>query len=490
MSTDDLTARDARELAAEVRSGTLSAVEVMDAHLQRIEAVNPAVNAIVDIKPEQAMQQAKQVDAMPFEQRAALPLAGLPTAVKELEPAAGFRWTQGSPIFADRVAAQDAEMVARIKGAGAIVVGKTNTPEFGLGSQSFNPVYGVTRNPYDISRTAGGSSGGAAAALAARMLPVTDGSDTGGSLRNPASFCNIAAIRPSLGAVPDYPNAFGYNSLSVNGPMARTVRDAALLMSAMVGIDTRDPMSYDAAPTPFLNLVDSEPGSRLGKQKLRAAWTPDFGTFFPVADGVLAVLNPVIERLAEIDIEVESAYPDIQCAKEAFRTLRAIRMLATLGPLAEKHAAQMKEDALWNIEAGRRVTGEQASVAFKDQSTAFTRTAEFLNDYDLLLTPTVQVTPFEVTTRFPRKINGQQMSDYLEWMTLPSMITITSHPAVSVPVGFTPEGWPVGLQIIGPYRRDVLVLEYAKRIEDLCGTAGVAPTSDLSTPQDKFVEIS
>lgn len=485
----DLTSRTAHDLAAEVRRGALSAVEVMAAHLERIEAFNPAVNAIVDFKPDQALEKARQIDALPPDERAKLPLAGLPTAVKDLVPAAGFRYTQGSPIFAERVAQEDAEMVARVKAAGAVVVGKTNTPEFGLGSQSFNPVYGVTRNPYDLSRTAGGSSGGAAAALAARMLPIADGSDTGGSLRNPASFCNVTAVRPSLGAVPNYPNGFAYNTLSVKGPMGRSVRDIALLMSTMVGIDTRDPMSYDAVPGPLLEVADSAPGSRLGKHRLRAAWTADFGEFFPVADEVLAVLKPVVERLSELDIEVEDSYPDIRCAKESFRTLRAILMLVTLGPLAEKHADQMKEDALWNIDAGRRLIGEQAAAAPKDQSLAFQRTAEFLQDYDILLTPTVQVPPFDVGQRFPREINGRQMSDYLEWMTLPSIVTITSHPAVTVPVGFTHEGWPVGLQVIGAYRQDALVLEYAKRIEDLLGTAHVTPNADLTTPQETFIEI-
>lgn len=490
MSTEDLTAQSACDLAAQVRSGALSAAEVTEAHLRRIEAVNPAVNAIVDFRPEQAIDRARQIDALPAAQRAVLRLAGLPTAVKDLEPAEGFRWTQGSPIFADRTASYDAEMVARIKRAGAIVVGKTNVPEFGLGSHSFNPVYGVTRNPYDPQRTAGGSSGGAGAALAARMLPVADGSDTGGSLRNPASFCNITALRPSLGAVPDYPNSFGDNTLSTNGPMARTVRDTALLMSAMVGIETRDPISYDVVPEPFLEIAESQPGSRTGKQRLRAAWTPDFGGIFPMDREVLAVLQPVVDRLSAIDVEVESAYPDIRAATSAFRTLRGLRMLANLGPLAEHHAHQMKQDALWNIEVGRHVTGEQAAAAFRDQSAVFTRTAEFLQDYDVLLTPTVQVPPFTVSTRFPREIDGHQMSDYLDWMTLPSIVTATSHPAVSVPVGFTPEGWPVGLQVIGPYRQDALVLEYAKRIEDFCGTAHVAPTVDLSTARAPFIEIS
>lgn len=489
-TNEDLTEGDAVDLAAQVRSGELSATEVMTAHLERIEVVNPAVNALVDLRPEQAMAEARSIDALDDDTRAQLPLAGLPTAVKDLVPAAGFHHTQGSPIFAQHVATADAEIVSRMRAAGAIVISKTNTPEFGLGSQTFNPVYGATRNPYDLERTAGGSSGGAAAALASRMLPIADGSDTGGSLRNPASFCNITAIRPSLGTVSNHPSGFAFNTLSVKGPMARTTRDVALLFSTIVGLDSRDPMSYNADPTPLRQIAESSHGQRLGPQSLKAAWTPDFDAFFPVDHQVLSVLGPVVDRLGEIDIDVTEDFPDIRAAKESFRGLRAQLMLSLLGPLAEKYADQMKPEALWNIEAGRALTGEQAMVAAQAQSDVFRTTTDFFTEYDLLITPTVQVPPFDITHRYPRQINAETMSDYLDWMTLPSIITTTGHPAVSVPVGFTAEGWPVGLQIVGRYRDDAAVLEYAKRIEDLCGTAQQAPTADLSRAQDPFIEIT
>ena len=494
----ELTSRSACQLAADVRSGELSAEEVLQAHLERIDAVNPAVNAIDDLQPEKALAQARAIDSTAGTERQQLTLAGLPVAVKDLSPAAGFRFTQGSPIFKDRVAEADALIVSRMRAAGAVVVGKTNTPEFGLGSHTFNPVNGVTRNPYDLTGTAGGSSGGAAAALAARMLPIADGSDTGGSLRNPASFCNVVGLRPSLGRVPNIPSGFPYSTISVKGPMARTVRDAALLMSTMVGSDPRDPLSVVDDPSGYLHVAESSPGSRLGKQRLRAAWTPDFGGSFPVARNVLDVLEPVVHRLAEAGVHVEADYPDLPEAKETFGTLRGLQLLASLGGLVEDDPDRVKEDARWNVEVGRRLTGEQVARAQRGQGESFQRMADFLvsgrsenqgGKYDILITPTCQVAPFPVEERFPRRINGVQMNDYLDWMTLPSIITVTSHPAISIPVGFTPGGRPVGLQIVGAYRQEASLLEYAKRIEDLCGTGSEAPQTDFSVTHDRFPAI-
>ncbi|GAB3711476.1 amidase family protein [Nocardiopsis nanhaiensis] len=496
--TVQLTQRSARDLAADVGTGALSAVEVMRAHLDRIAEVNRAVNAVQDLRTQTALDRARAVDAVPTEERRKLPLAGLPVAVKDLAPAAGFRYTQGSPIFAGRVADADALFVARMRAAGAVVIGKTNTPEFGLGSHTFNPVYGATRNPYDLSRTAGGSSGGAAAALAARMLPVADGSDTGGSLRNPASFCNVVGLRPSPGRVPNLPSAFPYSTISVKGPMGRSVRDTALLMSTMVGMNHRDPVSVDDDPARYLAVAESAPGARIGRQRVRAAWTADFNGFFPVSRSVLEVLEPVVAQLGDAGIEVEAAHPDIRGAKEAFRTLRGLQMLAALGPLEEKHPERLKDDARWNVQVGRDVTGDQAARAQQVQGLCFQRMAEFLPregagtttaGYDILITPTCQVTPFELGRRYPPEIDGTVMADYLEWMTLPSIISVTNHPAVSVPVGFTAEGHPVGLQVVGSYRNEAVLLDYAKRIEDLCGSGAVVPQTDFSAPQERFPDI-
>lgn len=497
-TSPELTSRSACELAADVREGLRSAEEVVLAHLERIDHVNPAVNAIQDLHPEKALEQARAVDALPAEERRQLTLAGLPVAVKDLSPAAGFRHTQGSPLFAERVAQKDAVFVARMRAAGAVIIGKTNTPEFGLGSHTFNPVYGVTRNPYDLTRTAGGSSGGAAAALAARMLPIADGSDTGGSLRNPASFCNVVGLRPSLGRVPNVPGGPSYSTLSVKGPMGRTVRDTALLMSALSGGDRRDPLSVEDDPSRYLRVAASTSGEYADAKRLRAAWTPDFGGLFPVAGSVLEVLEPVIARLGEVGIDVEDGHPDLGEAEETFRTLRGIQMLAGLGSLVDEHPNDVKEDARWNVQAGRNVTGERAARAQQGQGLGFQRMSEFLSGngsesrtpgYDLLITPTCQVTPFAVEQRFPRSIDGVRMRDYLEWMTLPSVITVTSHPAISIPVGFSAEGLPVGLQIIGPYRDEAGLLECSTRVEDVCGSGGQAPSADFTLAQDRFPEI-
>lgn len=491
MSGASLTELSAVELSHQVQSGNLSAVEVVQAHLSRIEAVNPAVNAVQDLRPEEALQQAARLDSAPHEQRAALPLAGLPTAVKDLTPAAGFRFTQGSPVFAERIAEEDALIVSRMRAAGAVIVGKTNAPEFGLGSHTFNPVYGATRNPFDLKRSAGGSSGGAAAALAARMLPIADGSDTGGSLRNPASFCNVVGLRPSLGRVPNITSSSPHSTLSVQGPMARSVRDTALLMSVLVGEDLRDPFSADADAAPYLaisrtNPHEAPPGA---PTRPRAAWTPDFSGMLPVEQEVLNVLEPVVARLAAEGWVVEADHPDLRGAADAFRTLRGLQMLAALGPVAEQHAERMKSDALWNINVGRDVTGEDAARAQRLQGQAFRRTAELLSDYDVLITPTCQAAPFPTEHRYPRTINGVQMRDYLEWMTLPSIITVTNHPAISIPVGFTPSGLPVGLQVVGRFRREAELLAVAARVEDLCGTGDAVPQLDLDTTYEKFPVI-
>lgn len=496
-SSKDLTHRSAYSLAEGVRDGQLCAVDVVKAHLSRIEEVNPAVNAVQDLQSASAVEQAQAVDSLPENQRRKLRLAGLPVAVKDLSPAAGFRHTQGSPLFADRVARTDALFVSRMRAAGAVIVGKTNTPEFGLGSHTFNPVYGVTRNPYDLNRTAGGSSGGAAAALASRMLPLADGSDTGGSLRNPASFCNVVGLRPSLGRIPNLPGGGSYSTLSVKGPMGRSVRDTALLMSVLTGADSRDPFSAEDHPADYLQVAESSHGQRLGKKRLRAAWTPDFGGLFPVEKRVREVLAPVVEGLEQAGIDIVEDHPDLSEAAETFRTLRGIQMLGALGDFVAAHPEKIKEDAHWNVQTGRSVTGEQAARAQQGQGLSFQRMAEFLSGdqgqepgYDVLITPTCQVAPFPVEQRFPRSIEDVSMGDYLEWMTLPSIITVTSHPAISIPVGFTEDGLPVGMQIIGLYRDEAGLLEFAKRIEDVFGTGGDAPSVDYSRAQEPFPEIS
>lgn len=484
----DLIELSAVELSGKLARREVSAREVLAAYLDRIEAVNPAVNALVDVRPELALEAASAIDDATEPPG---PLAGLPLGIKDLAAARGFRFTQGSPIFADTVATDDDPVVARLRAAGAVIVGKTNTPEFGLGSHTFNQVYGVTRNPYDLGRTAGGSSGGAAAALAARMLPIADGSDTGGSLRNPASFCNVVGLRPSLGRVAA-PSPYAFGRLHVHGPMGRDVRDTALLLSVMAGEDRRDPRSVPADAAAYREIAHSEPGGHLGfaRSRPRVAWTPDFGGAFPVEREVLAVVEPALASMAEAGLcDVVEDHPHLSEATQVFRVLRGLLVYATLGPLVAEHGDRMKPDAAWNVQVGADLTADQIAQAELGQGRLYAATVNFFDRYDLLVTPTCQVSPFEVSTRYPRTIDGRPMRDYLEWMTLPCYLTTTAHPAISIPVGFTAGGLPVGLQVVAPFRREDLLLEYAKRIEDLVGTGHIPPDIPAGVLSEPFPHI-
>ncbi|MBO0811595.1 MAG: amidase [Microlunatus sp.] len=439
-----------------LRSRQLSVAEVMHAHLARIERLNPYLNAIVDLRPERALAAAAALDR-DRDQRRDGALYGLPTAHKDLVPAKGFRFTQGSPLFADRVADTDDLTVRRMAAAGAIAVGKTNVPEFGLGSHSFNPVYGVTRNPWDLTRTAGGSSGGAGAALAARMLPIADGSDTGGSLRNPASFCNITSIRPSPGTVPSGAETFPYGTLGVKGPMARTVADVALLLSVLAGSDDSSPLSVGlAAPQP------KPPADR----PVRIAWSPDLGGLATVDPAVTAALEPVIIDVAgKLGWQLDTGCPELGPALDYFTVIRAMQLEQSLGPLLEEHPDMIKPDAIWNVEVGRRLTGPEIGRVLAEAGAIHQAMIDFFTGYDLLITPTCQVPPFPVGIRYPYEINGVAMSDYLEWMRIPSAITGTACPAMSLPAAFTPDGLPIGLQVVAPFRQEGSLLGYAALLE-------------------------
>jgi amidase len=472
------------ELAALTRSGEVSATEVVEAHIAEIERVNPVVNAIVDFRPERALSHARRLDREFRKDEPHGPLYGLPVAHKDLVPAAGFRFTQGSPLHRDRVATQDHVVVERIAAAGAIALGKTNVPEFGLGSHTFNDVYGVTRNPYALDRTAGGSSGGAAAALACRMLPVADGSDTGGSLRNPASFCNVVGFRPSPGRVPSWPDDDTFNRLSVKGPMARTVPDLALLMSVLVGPDPRSGWSAEADPADYFPV----PSPRAGRP-LRVAWSPELGGQAVVAREVRTALEPVVTAMQHHGWDVEPATPDLTGAVETFRVLRALRTQVTLAPVLAAHPGGLKSDAQWNIEEGAKLDGPTVAAALRNATRIFHVMREFFTSFDVLATPTCQVAPFDVATRYPRSIDGVGMQDYLEWMSLPSAITATGCPAISLPAAFTPDGLPVGLQLVGPHLQEDRLLAIAGEFESFTDAAGRAPEVDVSAGLPTFVDV-
>ncbi len=457
----DLCRRTAVDLAALLARGEVSAVEVLTAHLEWIDRRNPELNAICTLERGRALEQARAADALRRnepEAAAARPLLGLPTAVKDLAPTKGIRTTFGSPIFADHVPNVDALFVERIRGAGAIVVGKTNTPEFGAGSQTFNAVFGRTRNPWNPSQTCGGSSGGAAAALASGMLPIADGSDLGGSLRNPASFCGVVGFRPTPGRVPRVPAEQGWDDLTVLGPMGRNVADAALLLSVIAGPDARDPI---ALPAPDAALHPVRPADLRG---LRLAWTPDLG-LCPVEREVVEVCAAAVPVFQDLGAEVEAAAPDLSGAADVFRTLRANLFADRLGPLLPQHRARMKDTVIEEIERGLGLSGPDIAGAQAERTRIHCRVSAFFERFDALLLPTVQVLPFDVHQPFPMEIEGQRLTGYTDWMMSCWSITVTGCPAISVPCGVGPSGLPVGLQIVTPRGSDRRTLSIAAAFE-------------------------
>lgn len=461
---------DAIDIAAAIRRKEVSCREVLDAHLNRIEETNPAVNAVVTLVADRARAEAAKADDRLAAGEDVGPLHGLPIAHKDLAATAGIRTTYGSPIFADHVPTQDDLIVQRLRAAGAITIGKTNVPELGLGSHTFNPVFGATRNPYDLTKSAGGSSGGAAAALAAGMVPIADGSDTGGSLRNPASFSNVVGLRPSPGRVPSWPDRAPWSHLSTKGPMARTVADTALLLSVLAGVDTRSPIALDGTGAAF-----AQPLTSTSLRGLRVAWAPDLGGLVPVDAAVTEALLPQIKIFEELGGTVEQACPDLSGADEVFRVRRAWQLELTYGPLLDEHRALMKPDAIWNIELGRALTGPDLGRTEALHGALHQRIHEFFQRFDVLLAPVSQVVPFDVDITYPRSVAGVDMPDYLGWMGACSLITVTGCPALSVPAAFTPEGLPVGLQIIGPHRQDRTVLEVGYAFEQACGAGRRRP---------------
>jgi amidase len=459
MASDELCFMTARELAGRIRARELSAREVMSAHLAQIERVNPRVNAIVSqIPPEQALAMADAADDVVARGAALGPLHGLPVAHKDVTDTAGLRTTYGSPIYREHVPTQDALLVERLKRAGALTIGKTNVPEFAAGSQTFNPVFGATLNPYDTTKTCGGSSGGAAAALACGMLPIADGSDMGGSLRNPGNFNNVVGLRPSPGRVPSWPSGLAWFPLGVHGPLARTVGDVALQLTAMAGPDPRAPLSIEQPASLFEQPLERDFAG------VRVAWSPTLGGL-PVDPRVTAVLESQRHVFSDLGCRVEEATPDLSGAEESFITLRAWSFAVGHAAHLREHRELLKDTIIWNTEEGLKLTGEQVGLAEVQHAAVYERTRLFMRDYDFLLCPVNQVPPFDVTTPYPTEINGVQMENYIAWMKSAYYITMTNLPAISVPCGFTPDGLPVGLQIVGRHHDDFGVLQLAHAFE-------------------------
>ncbi|WP_409186654.1 amidase [Amycolatopsis sp. VS8301801F10] len=468
MSAEEICYLPARELARRLRVRELSAREVLQAHLDRIEQVNPQINAIVTLTAERALREAAAADERLAHGEEAGPLHGIPVAHKDTHDVAGVRTTYGSPIFADHVPDSDTLVVERIRNAGAITLGKTNVPEFGAGSHTMNPVFGATRNPYRRELSAGGSSGGAAAALAAGLQPLAEGSDMGGSLRNPASFCNVVGLRPSPGRVPTWPATLPWEALGVQGPMGRTVGDVALLLSVIAGYDERNPIALDQPAAPFAGSLEADLTS------LRVAWSPDLGGL-PVDPAVTAVLEPAVKVFADLGCLVEPACPDLAAADEVFRTLRGWLFHAGFGRLLEQHPDKMKQTLAGNIAFGATLSGADLANAQTRQLQLITGMREFFTQYDLLLAPVSQLPPFPVEWEYPETVAGQPMHDYLEWMRSAYSISATGCPALSVPAGFTGDGRPVGLQIIAPLRGELGLLRAAHAFEQATGYGSQRP---------------
>jgi amidase len=457
--SEELCFTDAVELARLIRLKQVSAVEVMSAHLRQLQRVNPSVNAIPTfIGVESAMNAAREADERLRRGEAVGPLHGLPHAVKDLASTAGLRTTFGSRIYRDFVPSEDDLFVRRLKSAGAIIIGKTNTPEFGAGSHTFNEVFGATRNPYDLTKSCGGSSGGAAVALACGMIPLADGSDLGGSLRNPASFCNVVGFRPSPGRVPSYPTQMAWSTLPVLGPMARTVADVALLLSAIAGPDARAPISLNEPGSMF-----SQPLQRDFKG-VRVAWSKNLGRL-PVERAVSSVCETARPVLEAFGCEVADAEPDFRDADQIFQTLRAWSFAQSHGAELAAHRDLIKDTVIWNVESGFKLSGRDVSQAEVKRTELFQRVSSFLESHEFLVLPVSQVAPFPVEADWVHEIDGVEMATYIDWMASCYLISLTGLPAISVPCGFTEEGLPVGLQIVGRHQRDFEVLQLAHAFE-------------------------
>jgi amidase len=471
VSDRDLCFVPATELGRLYRARKVSPLEVMQAVLARIDAVNPAVNAYVTIAREAALAGARKATVALRRGATLPPLHGVPVSIKDLTATKGIRTTSGSKIYEHHVPAEDALTVARLKAAGAIVVGKTNTPEFGAGGNTFNAVFGVTRNPWNLALTCGGSSGGAAVALATGMGPLAQGSDLGGSLRTPASFCGVVGFRTTPGLVPVYPRELAWDSLSVSGPMARTVPDIALMLSVMAGPDDRAPLSYDVDTRAFPGAV-----KRPSVRGWRIAWTPDLDGLIPVEPEVVEVAARATRVFRSLGARVTAASPSFAEVNEIVLGTRGLSMVALHGDRLATWRESMQKGLVWNIDQGLALTSRDIGRAEKLRSVLWERVRRFMERYDLLVLPTVAGKPFPVEQPYPTELQGKPLENYTQWFFLTYALSVTGLPVISVPAGFTRDGLPVGIQIVGRRRQEVSVLRAAAALE------AAAPWADHIPP--------
>src|SRR5262245_4506332 len=458
-SADELCFMRAVDILNLIRKKKLPAREVMQAHLKQINRVNSRVNAIVTLVPEdQLMARAAAADEALAKGKWLGPLHGLPVGVKDLHETHGIRTTFGSPLHRDFIPDFDCRVVQREKEAGAIVIGKTNVPEFGLGSQTFNKVFGPTRNPYDLTKTCGGSTGGGAVALATGMVPLADGSDMGGSLRNPPNFCNVVGIRPSPGRVSNVPTRLGWFTLSVPGPVARNVTDCAFFLSILAGVDHHSPISIDQPGSQF-----AQPLGRRSFKGVRVAMFRDLGLpWDPEVKTAVQAQRKVFESLGCI---VEDKEPDFSDANECFLAWRHWSTELAYGDLLPEHGGELNEYIHWHIEQGRKLTGPYLARVEAKRSTLYQRLCGFKGQYEFFILPVNQVLPFDVNTHYPTEIAGVKMENYLAWMKSAYYISAAGNPAMSVPCAFSASGLPIGLQIVGRHHDDWAVLQLAYAFE-------------------------
>jgi amidase len=475
----DLTAVEARRL---IGTKQLAAAELLESCIARIESVDPAVNAMVARDFDRARLAAKAADAAVTGGVTLPPLHGLPIGIKDMEPTEGLRTTFGSPLFRDNIPAKDGRLIAAIRRAGAIVIGKTNTPEFAAGANTRNAVYGVTGNPFDPAKSCAGSSGGSAVALATAMAPLCQGSDTGGSLRNPAAFCGVVGFRPTPGLVPTERRPHGWSALPVVGPMGRTVADTALLLSAMIGDDACDPLATTVHGKTVRHPGDFHPLAPIDLSILRVALTPDFG-FAPTEHHIAAVFAEKTGLFRHVFARAEDATPDCAGTDEAFEVLRAVTFLSAHLEKVRNTPDMVGPNVRANVAEGLHYTAEDIARAFALQTALYHRWQSFFQRYDIILTPAITISPRSWRELYPAEIDGKPTRTYFHWLAMAYAVTIVGHPAISLPVGLDRHGMPFGLQIVGPRGGDALVLRVAAELETLlAGDARTArPVPDLAS---------
>jgi len=477
MTSNPLWQCSAADVVRALKAGEVSPREALDAAYARIDAVEPSIHAMPTLCPDRAYEQAMQIEADIATKAARRTdptwLAGLPIAIKDLSDVSGVRTTYGSPIFADHVPTESDFLVQRLEANGAVIIGKTNTPEFGAGGHSFNAVFPTTTTPWKTDRSAGGSSGGSAAALASGEAWLATGSDYGGSLRTPASFCGVVGLRPSPGRVADGPNSVPFESVAVSGPMARTVADTALFLDAMVGRDDRDPRSWPAPDVAFFDALNTPP------KTVRAAFSADLG-ITPIDPEVAAICQAAVSKLSDAGWLISENIPNFTGAMEAFHALRAASFAAGRGAEWADHREALKPEIIWNVERGLNQSGETLATAEQARGALVSRLQTFFETQTLLLAPTACMPPFPADWRYPEALGDAPFTDYMDWLRLPCVLSITGCPVLSLPVGITEDGLPVGLQLCGANGSEHAVLAAAAQAEAILGMLGTTPINPVS----------